>query len=237
MLVAAAFCPSPPLLHPSVGTGIADEIEPLRAAAVAAVAALADGLDSVVTVGVAPRTGWYPANARGSLAPLGIDLVLGRGTGPVELPGPLALAAWLLDLAGYDGEVNPFGVADDEDPRRLASLGAGVADRKPRVGMLVMGDGSARRSEKAPGSLDPRAEQFDEDVVAALTAVDGPAITAIDATLAQELMVNGRVPWQLAAAALAARPVMPDVSIRGARHYKDAPYGVGYAVVGWNERG
>ena len=70
----------------------------------------------------------------------------------------------------------------------------------------------------------------------ALTAADAEALAALDPTLAAELMVNGRAAWQLAAGALAARPDDVETRVRGTRYYKEAPYGVGYTVVGWNER-
>ena len=153
-------------------------------------------------------------NARGSLAPVGVDLVLGRGDGPVELPGPLALAAWLLDLAGYDGEVLPFGVARRRGPAplrepRCRRRRPRAAGRHARHGRRI----GATRRRRRPARFDPRAEQFDEDVVAALTGRrrrgDRGARRRRSAT---ELMVNGRAPWQVAAGALAGAPDRADTS-------------------------
>jgi hypothetical protein len=50
-----------------------------------------------------------------------------------------------------------------------------------------MGDGSARRSEKAPGHLDPAAAPFDAAVAAALAAGDTTALAALDPAERDEL--------------------------------------------------
>jgi aromatic ring-opening dioxygenase LigB subunit len=108
---------------------------------------------------------------------------------------------------------------------------AAVPDDRP-VALLVMGDGTARRGEKAPGYADPRAEAFDATVVRALAGGDPRTLADLDPTLAAELLVAGRAPWQvLAGAALAARP---GGAWRADLRYADAPYGVGYAVASWS---
>jgi hypothetical protein len=68
--------------------------------------------------------------------------------------------------------------------------------------MLVMGDGSARRSLKAPGHLDPRAEPFDAEVEQAVRAGRLGALLELDEALARDLMVTGRPAWQVLAGAM-----------------------------------
>jgi hypothetical protein len=98
--------------------------------------------------------------------------------------------------------------------------------------MLVMGDGSARRSVKGPGYLDARAEAFDDGVAAALTAVEPQALHDLDPVLAGELLVAGRAPWQVLAGAAEARDAAAP-ALTGDLRYAAAPYGVCYFVATW----
>ena len=236
MLAAAVLCPCPPLLHPDVSVGAAAETQHLREACVESLrTALRSGRpDLVVTVGIAPRTGPYPVGARGSLHGFGVDVVLGGGTGPVELPPALALAAWLLDAAGHDGSELPFGVAATDGTDRCLGLGQGLADRAESVLLVVAGEGSACRDAKAPGAFDPRAEELDARWLGALAAVDVAALAALPVALCDELLVSGRAPWQVAAGSARARTESGAPALVGRVRAEGAPYGVGYAVVEWD---
>jgi hypothetical protein len=113
-------------------------------------------------------------------------------------------------------------------PSECARLGEQLA-RSPSVGLLVMGDGSACRTLKAPGYLDPRAEPFDTSVTKALGEADPAALLALDPVLATELRAAGRAPWQVLAGAAAA-------SFHSEVRYDCAPYGVQYTVATWLPR-
>ena len=229
MLVAAAMCPHPPLLVPGVAAGASAETDDLRAACDAAVAVLlAAGPDVVVVVGSADRVGPWPAGSWGSLRAYGLDdrhLGIAAGDGPPTLPLSLTIGRWLLDRSGAADAVL-FGIAADADSDRCAEIGVALAGRAPRVGLLVMGDGTGRRTPK-PGYLDERAEPFDDDVAAALAAGDPAGLIALDVVLAGELLVQGRPAWQVLAGAAAGR------GWRGEVTYDAAPYGVGYLVATW----
>jgi hypothetical protein len=95
------------------------------------------------------------------------------------------------------------------------------------VALLVMGDGSARRGEKAPGYDDPRARPYDDAVARALATADLAALRGLDPGLAAELLASGRAPWQVLAGAAAGTGWRGDLS------YYAAPYGVAYFVAGW----
>jgi hypothetical protein len=225
MLVAAAVCPHPPLLVPELAAGAAAELDALRCACDRAVAALAAaGPDLVVVVGDGPTVAPFPGDAWGTLAPYGVDVPVGAGTGPPTLPLSLTLGRWLLDRAGVEVERLFFSVAADTSPQRCAELGAVLAERSARVGVLAMGDGSARRSLKGPGYLDERAEPLDEEVRRALGAADLDALGALDPDLCAELLVAGRAAWQVLAGAAAGLPWRGDVL------HAAAPYGVTYLV-------
>jgi aromatic ring-opening dioxygenase LigB subunit len=219
-LVAAAVCPHPPLLVPEVAAGAASELDALRSACATAVAGLASA-DRVVVVGTAPEAARFEAPVGGSLAPWGLPLTIGdaREDAPGNLPLSLLIGRWLAPAAQ-----EYVAVAADASTDECAKLGADLVARD-RVGLLIMGDGSARRTEKAPGYLDERALQFDAKVARALETADREALLAINPDLAAELMVAGRAAWQV----LAGAPGTEAAALL----YHDAPYGVGYLVASW----
>jgi hypothetical protein len=110
------------------------------------------------------------------------------------------------------------------------AFGERLADSAGRVGMLVMGDGSACRGPGAPGYDDPAAEPFDAAAADALGKADAQALRAIDPALAERLRVTGRAPWQvLAGATAAATASLTDAELL----HHEAPYGVAYLVASW----
>jgi hypothetical protein len=234
MLVAAAVCPCPPLLVPDVAAGPAPELDTARDACADALGVLAAARpDRLVVVGPGERDASYPEGARGSFRGFGVDLDvrLGRGAGhsPATLPASLAVAAWLLDRTGWaDAPVEGLGVAEALPVESCVRAGRDLAGRAGRVALLVMGDGSACRTLKAPGYLDARAAGFDAEVARALGAADLAALRALDPGLARELQAGGRAPWQVLAGAA------EDAGLGGSLLYDDAPYGVGYLVAAWS---
>ncbi|GAA3295073.1 hypothetical protein GCM10020295_21280 [Streptomyces cinereospinus] len=58
--------------------------------------------------------------------------------------------------------------------------------------------------------------------------MDLAALEALDVELARRLLVSGRAPWQVLAAAAAG------AGLAGTPLYEDAPYGVGYVVAAWS---
>ncbi|MFB7635089.1 class III extradiol dioxygenase subunit B-like domain-containing protein [Streptomyces sp. NPDC056149] len=240
MLVAAALCPCPPLLVPEVAAGAAPELDPLRAACVDAVGVLAAARpDRLVVLG--PVTdeadaGRYPQGAPGSFRGFGVDLDVTLGAAGAQLPADgrqlppsLAVGAWLLSRTAWaDAPLEGLGVAERLPLDRCLPRGRELADSASRVALLVLGDGSARRSVKAPGYLDERAEPFDTAAARALGAADTGALAALDADLAADLLVSGRSCWQVLAGAA------EGAGLRGQLLREEAPYGVGYVVAAWS---
>jgi aromatic ring-opening dioxygenase LigB subunit len=226
-VVSAAVCPHPPLLVPEVAGGAAAELDDLRAACLAAIDQLADA-DSLVIVGTGPTTGTrYDASAGGSFAPYGAHSV-SVGSGDPVLPLSLAVGAWLVNQSkAADLPRTSLTVAADETPSACLELGRLLAHGPDRVALLVMGDGSPRRSEHSPVHLHPRAELFDSTVAAALDLADHTTLAALDPDLATELHAAGRAPWQVLAGATTT------AALRGDLSYHAAPYGVGYFVASW----
>jgi hypothetical protein len=112
----------------------------------------------------------------------------------------------LLDAVGYAG------------PR------TGPPDDAPAL--LVLANGSGRRSEKAPGHLDERAFDFDESLGKALASGDAAGLGRLDATLAAELLTSG-------CDALRAVAALVHGGVEAQTRYADDPFGVQYWVVTW----
>jgi hypothetical protein len=256
MLVAAAVCPHPPLLVPAVaagaageaGAGAAREVADLRAACLDAVRHLYEvAPDRVVVVGAGREAGAWDERAGGSLAGFGVPVAAG---GPeVVLPLSLTIGAWLLDevarqvavgaelgaVRAEQGAVRRYvAVPDDATPEACARIGAELVAGPDRTALLVMGDGSAKRTASSPGYLDARALDVDQAMAAALTKPDPDALLGLAPDLAEELWIAGRPAWQvLAGAARAAYSEQPGIRIDARSAYDDAPFGVGYFVVEW----
>jgi hypothetical protein len=222
-VVAAAVCPHPPIIVPELASGAAPELDALRTACWAAIDLLASAT-SILVVGSAPVSAAYAADAGGSFGPYGApDVRIGSGT-PV-LPLSLSVGGWLLERSKAANLPRSYvAVPVDEAPQKCVELGARVAEGNERVGLLVMGDGSARRSDHAPAHLHPRAELFDTKVANALRDRDLDVLEALDPDLATVLQAAGRAPWQVLAGAL------EGTSLSGDLTYDAAPYGVGYFV-------
>ena len=183
------------------------------------------GPDLVAVVGPAETTGpWDPA---GELSLASFAPVLRAGRLPAAPPLPLALGVGglLLDGAGYTGPRTFHGIAENEPAVGCLALGRQIAACAPRVALLAVGDGTARRSTSAPGYLDERAAPFDEAVERAVRDGDLAAIAALDPVLAAELLAVGRPAWQAMAGAMSAAGRAQTEIL-----YSDAPLGVAYLV-------
>jgi hypothetical protein len=230
VIIAAALCPSPPLLHPAL-TGREAVLPELHAACAQAVSwLLRDDPGEIVVVGPAAATAEW--DAAGRLGPAAFAPVPGR-TDPASarlrsLPLSLGLGAMLLDQAGYHGRRRLLATGQDEPASACAGLGASLSPASPSVSgqtaLLVMGDGSARRSLKAPGYLDPRAAAFDAEVERAVRTGDLGALLRLDQALARDLMVTGRPAWQVLAGAMGELAPVAEVL------YCGDPFGVAYLV-------
>jgi hypothetical protein len=222
--LAVAFCPSPPLLLPAVEGRAAVETTALRRACAEAVAGmLAVRPDVVVLVGagVGPGVRFGRGDA-GDLRGFGVDVDIpfdGRiRSGGRRLPLAHTVGAWLLDDAGFAG--TRVGVGPDD-------LGRLISDLPSPVGVLALGDGSARRTVKAPGYLDEAAAPFDAAVAGALATGDAAALAGLDVAQGERLLAAGTATWRAVGAALAGRRITARL------HLDEAPFGVGYLAADW----
>ena len=208
-IVGVAGCPHPPLLLRGITGRPVAEVEQLRAAC-------------LTTIGVL-------------LAAEPSRLVVIGGAGPQEDDSPDAKALsvvvgrLLLTEAGCRLPVEHLVVAADSPPADCLRAGRDLAGADGRTGLLVMADGSARRSLKAPGYLDARAAPFDAEVQACLESGRLTELAELDPVLAAELLVAGRAAWQVLAGAIGAA----GAGGRSSLHYSDDPFGVWYPVFSW----
>ncbi|WP_457029309.1 hypothetical protein [Kitasatospora sp. P5_F3] len=180
MLVAAAICPCLPSLVFEAGVGAPAAAERLRAACAKAVAAvLAEEPEIVAVVGPGTHSLLHEEGALWARRDLG-------------------LGAWLLQQAGWTGPVRAYELDDDRSWPTNGEDGVHLAAWADRVGLLVLGNGPARAGADGAGRPDPRAEEINVGIAAALASgdVDG-FFPDLDAGLARELGVSGRSPWQL----------------------------------------
>ncbi|MGH3497155.1 MAG: class III extradiol dioxygenase subunit B-like domain-containing protein [Nocardioidaceae bacterium] len=241
MFVAAAVCPHPPLLVPEVASGAAAELDGLRSACDMAVGSLTDSAaEAIWVVGRAAQTRLWSGDSAGSFAGYGVDVAAGGdvaagdgaaggdgagGGDGASLPLSLTVGAWLLDRAGWTGPRAYVGVSA-ADPS--------VPDSgQARVALLVMADGSARRTHRSPGPFDARAVPFDDAVEQALGVGDPAALLALDDELASQLWVAG-VP---ALKALARAATHWATGVAAEVQHAGAPYGIDYVVATWRPAG
>ena len=186
--------PSAPMLLPALGGGPDD----LRSACLQAISVL-EG--EVVVIGGATPTGWRT----GSVDP---TLFGARGLpAPDPLPLPLAVGAALLG----------------DRPHRLLAVDGSAVALPSGLDLLVVGDGTAKRTEKAPGHFDPRAEGYDAAIVEGLR---GGSLPELDPDLGSQLLVAGLAAWRTVSASVSG-------TFAGDVLYAGAPYGVGYVVATW----
>jgi hypothetical protein len=230
VIVAAAFVPSTPLLVPAVASGAADELDVVRRASLEATrSALASAPERVVVVGAGGRDATH-ATGTGTFRGFGVDLdvPLDPATlaGPA-LPLPLSIGAWLLAQVGWPGERAALELDPQGDP---TTPGKALAAEDRRTALLVVADGSAARTEKAPASLHPDAAAFDAAVADALRTGDPARLAGLDRDRAAEVASSGWPAWSAAAAALGSATY--DATLLA----DEAPYGVGYLVATWLRR-
>lgn len=228
------------MLVPQVAQGAAPELDDLRASCDEAVGALfAAEPDRIVVVASedAGRQRPHSAIAVGSLAPYGVDMVFGAtdalaGGARLAADDQLGLGhtigAWLLDRHDAMGGQSASG---GTVARSYVETDGTAIETNVRTALLVMADGTAKRTKNAPGYLDERAEAYDQVVSAALGAGDPAALVGLDAALGRELWVQGVPALQSLGRTVQANARGAAITAR--LSYDAAPYGVGYFVATW----
>ncbi len=211
------------------GDGDADLATVLAACDAASSGLAAADPDVILVVGGAATTAAYGGSAAGSLRAYGVSYAV--GTGEAVLPLSLTLGSWLLRRAGLGSDpVRLHAVAQVTPVADCLRLGAELARQAPRVAILAMGDGTARRAVGIEGAADPAAERYDAEVAGALAQADPARLARLDPALDDELVVAGRAAWQVMAGAAEGR------RLRGRLRCAAARYDVSYLVASWDVR-
>ena len=221
-----AIIPSAPVLVPELAGAAADEVAELRAAMVAAVAALPPRW---VVVGVGAGDAVVGPESVGTFAGFGADLVVRlspEASGPpVELPLCALIAGWMRDQAQPDAraEVRVFAAHHNSDA--VLALGRQLRNEVEQstepTGVLVIADGANTLNPAAPGGYHPADVDVQRVLDDALGCGDVAALTRLPER------VVGRVAFGVLAGLAEPAP-------RSAKElYRSAPYGVGYFAGVW----
>ena len=221
-----AIIPSAPVLVPELAGAAADEVAELRAAMVAAVAALPPRW---VVVGVGTADVVVGPESVGTFAGFGAELVVRlspRASGrPVELPLCALITGWMRDQAQPDARAEVRVYAANHDGESALALGRQLRSEIDRLaepaGVVVVADGANTLTPAAPGGHHPNDVAVQHALDDALSCGDVAALTRLPR------QVVGRVAFQVLAGL--AEPVP-----RSAKElYRAAPYGVGYFAGVW----
>ncbi|MFZ0904372.1 MAG: hypothetical protein WAN71_10995 [Mycobacterium sp.] len=226
MLSTIAIIPPAPVLVPELAGVAADEVAELRAAMVAAVAALPPRW---VVIGVGTADVVVGPESVGTFAGFGVDLgvrLSPQATGqPGELPLCALIAGWMRDQAQPDAHAEVRVYAGHHDADAALTFGRQLRSEIDQLaeptGVLVVADGANTLTPAAPGGHHPA----DADVQLALDdALGGGDLAALTRLPGQ---VVGRVAFGVLAGLAEPAP-------RSAKElYRAAPYGVGYFAGVW----
>lgn len=229
---------------PELVPGYVREADAVRGAACEAADWLHAGSTRWLAVAAHEHAASYEPPVCGSFAGYGAHVAVSLGARTdgsgecdgtdTQLPLPVLVTAWLRGQVGaFSAEVELLSAATA--PSDCVRLGERLCSLDEQTGLLVLGDGSTRRGDGAPGGAHPDAERFDSDVAAALAHADADRLRALDPVESAELGAIGRAPWQVAAG-VADAGVPADggeQKWRAEPLYSAAPFGVGYHVVLW----
>jgi hypothetical protein len=138
----------------------------------------------------------------------------------------LSLGRWLLTTAGFEGAMELLSL--DGAPPQVAAAARGLTVPAD-CGVLVVGDGTATRTEKSPGHYAAGAIALDDGLANALRTGDSQVFDGLPESADTEYLLDGRCAWQGAMAVC--RPYGPP-SATELLNYQ-APHGVAYFVATW----
>ncbi|ORV98369.1 hypothetical protein [Mycobacterium kyorinense] len=226
MLGAIAIVPTAPVLVPQLAGAAAVEVADIRAAVIAAAAALPP---QWVAVGVGRTDAVFGPESVGTFAGFGADVPVRlspEASGPpTELPLPVLFTGWVRGQAQPDAraEVRVYSAGLGADAARAcgSQLRAELEQAAEPVGVLILADGANTLTAAAPGGHHPEDVDVQRALDEALASGDLAALGALGDR------VVGRVALQVLAGLAEPAP-------RSAKElYRGAPYGVGYFAGVW----
>ena len=202
-IVSAALVPAAPVIVPGL-SGHTMPAPEVRSAALDAIQRMIDaGVDEVIVLAEADRDGLFD-----STAPWGLHRI--GGLHPFSEAGavfdqlltmPLAIGASMLRDAGWTGPTSFHALERTMSADAAAEVGRGLGTTKRSVGLLLLGNGSACCTEKAPGSFHPQAETFNATLLTVIRQGDRAAMMELSAHDTADQLSDVRVPLQVFAGA------------------------------------
>lgn len=235
-MIPVVFVPAAPLLLPAVNPTATPGVLDVRTAMRMAAAPLADCARVVAVCAYAdqqpdreiPVPPWqeWPSELTSespSEFPGEPDPTAAQAAAALE-PSSVQVARWVLAEVGVSAStvVSVCGpMAGFVDAARSVALA-------PDDGLLVVGDGSAGRHEKAPGHIREGAHEFDAEVARALAGGNPDGLLALDPQQAEHVLAGGLPAWQAAALIVAGLEVTEAKVLLTAD-----PHHVAYFVATW----
>ena len=221
-----AIIPSAPVLVPELAGAAADEVAELRAAMVAAVAALPPRW---VVIGVGAQDVVIGPESVGTFAGFGVDLLVRLSPqatgGPAELPLCALIAGWMRAQVQPDARAEVRVYARQHDAASALALGRQLRSEIDQLaeptGVLVTTDGANTLTPSAPGGHRPADVEVQLALDDALGAGDVAALSRLPG------QVGGRVAFGVLAGLVQPAPRLAK------ELYRSAPYGVGYFAGVW----
>ena len=225
MISAVVFIPAAPLMCPDIDVEalLADE----RAASIELVAELQQNAEQIIVIGSGELTTWFEQGGIGNTRAFGGVSHYVIGSGRDEMPQALTVGACVVSAAGWAGAVKALVVDTETTAEQRGVLAKELIAKSDDLRTLIVavGDGSATRTEKAPGYIQPDALDFDAAVVRAIENGDSGAIVAIEQSTADRLWCRGLPTWQVVAQAIG--------HAEGTLVLESSPFGVNYLVAAW----
>lgn len=215
MSPSVVLVPGAPVLVPALSGSAGAEVAADVGVAVELVAAAARGAREVVVWGTDPG-GRVLGDVRADLRRWGARVEVGRPGSRVardaEVPDAALLAWWFLDRAGVTLPRGFVPVRED-----------GMPAPSPEVLVMVVADGPASLTPRAPVPEDPRGIALDADLADWLRG--GGALPDPGAEVAGAIGWWSRPAWRALAGVVGERPADASASW--------APFGVGYHCARW----
>jgi hypothetical protein len=212
-VLGAALVPAAPVLIPELSGQMMPAAAPTEAARAALARLINANPEQLVVVAEGDRDAEFGSSAQVGLHRLGglPRLEDPDAVAAEELPLPLAIGAALLGQLEWAGPTSYRLVDRSISSAEAAEHGRQLDQGDSQTGLVLLGSGSARSTEKAPGSLDPNAAQFNQDLLRMIKQGDANAISQLSAEASEGQMSDIRVPLQLLAGVASLSPPAGEV--------------------------
>lgn len=206
-VVGAALVPAAPVMVPELSGSLHPAAEPHEAMLRAVGGLLDAGPEHIVVIAEGEGDATFGTDATWALHRLGGGRAQpGEGAGAV-LPIPLALGASMLRQAGWTGSVEYRSIQHGAPASNAFALARDLIASPRRIGLLLLGNGSACSTEKAPGSLHPEAGAFNAELLRVIGSGDLAQLRLLEPSTFVDQRSDAWLPLQVLAEVSAGRSV------------------------------